>query len=100
MADASGVESFVVQGEPTKDFFISMLVRDIGLIPAIVDLVDNSVDGGRRLRPADALAPALGGGLVGGAFLLRAVPAPQATTVFIMFSTPISGCSSTSVSST
>ncbi|MDZ5622053.1 ATP-binding protein [Nocardioides sp. HM23] len=53
MADAPGVESFVVQGEPTKDFFISMLVRDIGLIPAIVDLVDNSVDGARRLRPAD-----------------------------------------------
>lgn len=41
----------VVKADPTKDFFISMLVRDIGLIPAIVDLVDNSVDGARRLRP-------------------------------------------------
>ena len=53
MADAADVDALVVHGEPTKDFFISMLVRDIGLIPAIVDLVDNSVDGARRLRPAD-----------------------------------------------
>lgn len=35
---------------PTKDFFISMLVKDIGLIRAILDLVDNSVDGARRIR--------------------------------------------------
>jgi hypothetical protein len=39
-----------VLAEPTKGFFVSMLVRDIELIPAIVDLVDNSVDGARRLR--------------------------------------------------
>lgn len=51
MPDPSGDAAPVIQGEPTKDFFISMLVRDIGLIPAIVDLVDNSVDGARRLRP-------------------------------------------------
>jgi hypothetical protein len=41
----------VISAAPTKDFFITMLVRDIGLIPAIVDLVDNSVDGARRIRP-------------------------------------------------
>ncbi|BBZ05987.1 hypothetical protein MDOR_01560 [Mycolicibacterium doricum] len=46
-------DELVVRGEPTKEFFISMLVRDIGLIPAIVDLVDNSVDGARRVRPTN-----------------------------------------------
>ncbi|MCU1382547.1 MAG: hypothetical protein JWL71_1244 [Acidobacteria bacterium] len=35
---------------PTKDFFISMLVKDIELTRSILDLVDNSVDGARRLR--------------------------------------------------
>lgn len=39
-----------VDATPTKAFFISMLTRDIGLIPAVVDLVDNSVDGATRLR--------------------------------------------------
>jgi hypothetical protein len=42
-----------VDAEPTKEFFVSMLVRDIELIPALVDLVDNSVDGARRLRGSD-----------------------------------------------
>jgi len=36
--------------EPTKEFFISMLVKDIELIRAILDLIDNAVDGARRLR--------------------------------------------------
>src|SRR5207245_4070284 len=35
---------------PTKGFFIKMLVKDIELIPSIIDLVDNSVDGAHRLR--------------------------------------------------
>jgi Histidine kinase-, DNA gyrase B-, and HSP90-like ATPase len=39
-----------VNAMPTKGFFIRMLTRDIALIPAIADLVDNSVDGARRLR--------------------------------------------------
>jgi hypothetical protein len=39
-----------VDATPTKDFFISMLVRDIDLIDAIADLVDNSIDGARRNR--------------------------------------------------
>ncbi len=34
----------LVQGDPTKDFFISMLIKDITLRDAIGDLVDNSVD--------------------------------------------------------
>ncbi len=38
-----------LDAEPTKRFFVRMLVRDIELVPAIVDLVDNCVDGARRL---------------------------------------------------
>ena len=40
-----------VDAQPTKDFFVSMLVRDVELLDAVVDLLDNSVDGARRLRP-------------------------------------------------
>ncbi|MDN3029746.1 ATP-binding protein [Streptomyces sp. S.PB5] len=42
-----------VQASPEKRFFIGMLVKDIELLPAILDLVDNSVDGARRLRGDD-----------------------------------------------
>jgi hypothetical protein len=41
----------VANAAPTKDFFIHMLGRDIELIPAIIDLVDNCLDGARRERP-------------------------------------------------
>lgn len=44
-------DDLTVRAEPTKEFFIDMLVRDIDLIPAIIDLVDNSVDGARRVEP-------------------------------------------------
>jgi len=37
-------KSYNFNADPTKDFFISMLVRDINLSDAIGDLVDNSVD--------------------------------------------------------
>jgi Histidine kinase-, DNA gyrase B-, and HSP90-like ATPase len=40
-----------VEAAPEKRFFVSMLVKDIELIPAIVDLVDNSIDGAKGLRP-------------------------------------------------
>ncbi len=40
----------VIDASPTKEFFIEMLTRDIELIPAIVDLVDNCVDGARCLK--------------------------------------------------
>jgi hypothetical protein len=36
-------------GGPTKRFFVSMLTRDIELDDAILDLLDNSVDGALRL---------------------------------------------------
>jgi hypothetical protein len=43
-------DAAIVEVYPTKDLFISMLVKDITLIPAIEDLVDNSVDGARVFR--------------------------------------------------
>lgn len=45
----NGIEPNEINGSPTKDFFISMLVRDIPLNRAVIDLVDNSVDGARRI---------------------------------------------------
>ena len=45
------LEDRTIDANPTKDFFISMLVKDIGTTRAIIDLVDNCVDGARRLRP-------------------------------------------------
>lgn len=44
-------DSYRVEANPEKRFFISMLVKDIELLPAILDLVDNSVDGARSIRP-------------------------------------------------
>ena len=41
----------VIDASPSKALFIDMLTKDIPLIRAILDLVDNSVDGARRLRP-------------------------------------------------
>ncbi|WP_445279923.1 ATP-binding protein [Streptomyces sp. DSM 118148] len=57
MTEQSGA-STRVQASPEKRFFIGMLVKDIELLPAILDLVDNSVDGARRLKgdgPYDGL---------------------------------------------
>ena len=38
-----------IDAAPTKSFFIDMLTRDIPLDQAILDLVDNSVDGAKAL---------------------------------------------------
>lgn len=40
-----------VNANPTKEFFISMLTRDIDIKAAIMELIDNSIDGAKRLRP-------------------------------------------------
>jgi hypothetical protein len=40
-----------INASPTKEFFIKMLIRDVKLGDAISELVDNSVDGAKRLRP-------------------------------------------------
>lgn len=44
-----------INARPSKALFIEMLTKDIPLIRAILDLVDNSVDGARRLRPNEDL---------------------------------------------
>jgi len=41
----------VIDVSPTKEFFISVITRDVTLADAINDLVDNCIDGARRLRP-------------------------------------------------
>jgi hypothetical protein len=41
-----------IDASPTKEFFISMLVKDIVLGRSILDLCDNCVDGARRIRPS------------------------------------------------
>lgn len=38
-----------INAQPTKSFFVDMLVRDIALEQAILDLLDNCVDGAKRL---------------------------------------------------
>ena len=49
-SQTDGAET-LINASPTKEFFIHMLTRDIPLTRAILDLVNNSVDGARRLRP-------------------------------------------------
>lgn len=41
------------QGAPTKDFFVGMLTRDIELNDAILDLLDNCLDGVVRQKGSD-----------------------------------------------
>ncbi|KYF96093.1 hypothetical protein BE20_43205 [Sorangium cellulosum] len=40
---------------PTKQFFVSMLTRDISLDDAILDLIDNCLDGALRLADGEAV---------------------------------------------
>lgn len=50
-AEATGRDpARIVDATPTKGLFITMLTRDIALIPSIIDLVDNCADGARRIR--------------------------------------------------
>lgn len=46
--EAEADQSDQISAEPTKAFFVDMLVRDIPLETAILDLVDNSVDGAKN----------------------------------------------------
>jgi len=43
----------IIKGDPTKEFFIDMLTRDIRLDRAIIDLVDNSIDGAKSRKRND-----------------------------------------------
>lgn len=40
----------IIKATPTKDFFIDMLTRDIPLGRAIIDLIDNSIDGAKNIH--------------------------------------------------
>lgn len=44
---------WIAKADPTKEFFIDMITRDIGLDECIFDLLDNSIDGAYRQRSAD-----------------------------------------------
>jgi len=50
-----------VDSTPAKRPFIEVLVRDIGLLAAIIDLVDNAVDGARARRAAGETRATAGG---------------------------------------
>jgi len=52
--DNNEIDPLLIDAMPTKELFIEMLTRDISLIPAIVDLVDNSTDGAKRLKGDDS----------------------------------------------
>ncbi len=43
----------IIEGNPTKKFFIDMITRDISIEDAIIDLLDNSIDGANRINPND-----------------------------------------------
>ncbi|WP_223587341.1 ATP-binding protein [Microbacterium sp. OVT16B] len=45
----------LIDGSPTKRFFIEILTRDISITAAILDLVDNSIDSARMMCPDGAL---------------------------------------------
>lgn len=48
-------EKLVAKGNPTKGFFINMLTRDIELNDAILDLLDNCLDGVVRNRTKEGI---------------------------------------------
>ena len=52
-------EKLQAKGSPTKDFFVRMITRDISLADCIMDLVDNSIDGARRVSKRLGNAPSL-----------------------------------------
>lgn len=43
----------IIQGNPTKSFFITMITRDITTEDAILDLLDNSIDGANKINPRE-----------------------------------------------
>lgn len=54
MEDTTDIQE--IDAAPTKGFFVEMLTRDIGLEQAVLDLVDNSIDGAKGLK-ADGEKP-------------------------------------------
>lgn len=56
--DKQGIQLTTAKAFPAKRFFVDMLVRDIELKDAILDLLDNCVDGVMRSTPTPANASA------------------------------------------
>ena len=48
-------ESLTVDASPTKSFFVEMLTKDVRMVMAILDLVDNCIDGAIRIRGEGSL---------------------------------------------
>jgi hypothetical protein len=48
-----GLTEEEIDVSPTRMLFVEMLTRDIRLDRAVLDLVDNSIDGAKRLRPGE-----------------------------------------------
>lgn len=51
-SDVAVVKPKTVKADATKDFFVTMITRDISLRDCIFDLLDNAIDGARR-RPSE-----------------------------------------------
>lgn len=49
--DRKGTIADQIDAAPTKAFFVEMLTKDIPLEQAVLDLVDNSIDGAKRMNP-------------------------------------------------
>jgi len=48
MAQEESTEVKQIQAYPAKRFFVEMLTKDILLLDAVLDLIDNSLDGAMR----------------------------------------------------
>lgn len=53
MAKRTEQTKLTFPADPTKEFFVEMLTRDVRLAPALQDLVDNSIDGALRAGQGD-----------------------------------------------
>ena len=53
MPEPEEEDLFRVEANADKSLFVSMLTKDIELLPAIMDLIDNSVDSARATSPED-----------------------------------------------
>ena len=42
-----------INASPTKEFFVAVLVRDIILVDAIAELIDNSIDGAKKVSSGE-----------------------------------------------
>jgi hypothetical protein len=57
MSEMDATERKQINAEPTKAFFVDMLTRDIPLEQAVLDLVDNCVDGAKRVAASGTTDP-------------------------------------------